>query len=324
MPLLVILGPTATGKTFVSVELSRELKGEIISADSMLIYRHMNIGTAKPTPEEMKGVPHHMIDIAEPDENFSVARYANMVQALIPSIIERGNLPVMAGGTGLYIRAVTEGYHCNSVGADDLFRNQMTELCRERGNIFLHRQLMNIDTVTASRLHPNDTKRIIRALEVYQKTGIPLSKQSQADNSPGNQYKNLFIGLTMERKLLYRRIEDRVDAMLAQGLVEEVDGLIKRGFSPGCTAMQGLGYKEIYLYLQGSISLDEAGDLIKMRTRRYAKRQLTWYNRDRRINWFDVGNREIGVVIHEITSMAAGVSGALSNTNKRKKTEVIQ
>ncbi|MGB9804085.1 tRNA (adenosine(37)-N6)-dimethylallyltransferase MiaA [Desulfofundulus sp.] len=315
IPLLVLVGPTAVGKTAVSVEIALRLGGEIVSADSMLVYRYMDIGTAKPTIEERRGIPHYMIDIIEPDESYSVALYQAQARKHIREIWERGKLPLLVGGTGLYVRSVIEPYHFTSAGVDEDFRRELAKEAEEKGPQAVYRRLLEVDPETAVRVHPNNLKRVIRALEVYHLTGRPMSSAlRQVGEKP--PYKLLIVGLTMDRQSLYRRIEVRVDRMMEMGLVEEVKGLLERGYSPRLTSMQGLGYKEIIAYLQGLCSLDEAVYLLKRNTRRFAKRQFTWFKRDPRINWVNVGQyTSLEEVAREITNLAEGV---LMDTSKSK------
>lgn len=290
-PLLIILGPTAAGKTDISIEVAKIVKGEIISADSMLVYRGMDIGTAKPTSEEMQNIPHHMIDVVEPDQEFSVAMYQTAVEKLISDISGRGNLPILVGGTGLYIRAVVDEYNFTPVAKDDRLREKLKTEAEQLGPMEMHRKLAKVDPISATRLHPNDLRRVVRALEVYYLTGIPMSQQNQVNkgmNQNNSKYKFKMFGLTMDRQLLYKRIEQRVDLMLERGLIEEVRNLMERYDTFG-TALQGLGYKEIIGYLKGEYSLDVAVEILKRDTRRFAKRQLTWFRADKRIEWIDLG-----------------------------------
>ncbi|MFZ5633763.1 MAG: tRNA (adenosine(37)-N6)-dimethylallyltransferase MiaA [Bacillota bacterium] len=312
MPLLAIVGPTATGKTEISVRVAGRLGAEIISADSMLIYRHMDIGTAKPSPEERGGVPHHMIDVAGPGEMFNVALYSQSVKEILNDIRERKKLPMLVGGTGLYVRAVIDGYNFSEAGTDRELRAGLMQECADRGRAALHRRLREIDPEAASRLHVNDVKRVVRALEVYYLTGKTLSGSAGREGQPA--FNLLMYGLTMDRKELYARIEKRVDKMMAAGLVEEVRGLLARGYSPQLTSMQGLGYKEIILYLNGELPLAEAVELLKRNTRRFAKRQLTWFRRDERIKWIDAGKKGVEEVTAEITAGAEGVFKAASKS----------
>jgi tRNA dimethylallyltransferase len=315
IPLLVLVGPTAVGKTAVSVEVALRLGGEIVSADSMLVYRYMDIGTAKPTMEERRGIPHYMIDIIEPDEPYSVALYQAQARQHIHEIWERGKLPLLVGGTGLYVHSVIEPYHFTSAGIDEDFRRKLMREVEEKGSQALYQRLVEVDPETAARVHPNTLKRVIRALEVYHLTGRPMSSalREKGEKPPYNFF---ILGLTMDRQRLYQRIEARVDQMMEMGLVEEVQGLLDRGYSPRLTSMQGLGYKEIIAYLRGLSTLDEAVHLLKRNTRRFAKRQFTWFKRDPRINWINVGQyTSLTEVAREITKRAEGV---LLDTSKSK------
>jgi len=298
-PLLVITGPTATGKSAVAVEVALKIDGEIVSADSMMVYRGMDIGTAKPTPAERRGVPHHLIDVIDPDQDFSVAAYQRLARESIREISARGRLPVLAGGTGLYIRAVLEGFQLPG-GRDLGLRRRLAEEARRHGVVHLHERLRAIDPEAAARIHPNNLKRVIRAIEVYHQTGTPMSRAASVAE-PG--YDALVIGLYLERSQLYRRIEARVDAMITGGLVDEVRGLIAGGVKRDSTAMQALGYKEIAAYLSGEVSLEEAVWLLKRNTRRFAKRQLTWFRRDERIRWLNVADFPGEAVAGEIALM---------------------
>lgn len=313
-PLLAIIGPTATGKTEISLKVAQNLGAEIISADSMLIYRGMDIGTAKPTPYEQGLIPHHMIDVADPDEEYNVAIYSQQVKKLILEITQRGNLPLLVGGTGLYIRAVVDGYNFTEANTDQALRSRLMRECESVGKEGLHEKLQKIDPQTASRLHINDVKRIIRALEVYYLTGKTLSASAGRQEST---IKPLLFGLTLEREELYSRIEVRVDKMIALGLVQEVKHLQSLGYTSDMISMKGLGYKEMMSYLNGNLTLEESIDLLKRNTRRFAKRQLTWFRRDNRIHWIDVGKKGVEEVIAEITTMAGGVFKAASNERQK-------
>lgn len=310
MPLLAIVGPTATGKTDLSVYIAQKLNAEIISADSMLVYRHMDIGTAKPSLEEKKGVQHHMIDIVDPDETFNVSIYSQAVKNLLTDFWQKNTLPILVGGTGLYVQAVIDGYSFGNTGHDQELRDRLMHECKTMGKAALHEKLKTIDPDTASRLHINNIQRVIRALEVYYLSGI---KPSEMAGKEEGQFNLLMYGLTMSREILYSRIEKRVDKMVAAGLVEEVKFLLKRGYSQGLTAMQGLGYKEIVQYLNGELSLEDAINLLKRNTRRFAKRQFTWFRRDKRIKWIDVGNQKTEEVQLEIALEAEGVFKLSSN-----------
>lgn len=312
-PLLAIVGPTATGKTAVAVEVAKQLQGEIASADSMLIYRYMDIGTAKPTSEERQGIPHYMIDLIDPDEPYSVALYQAEAERHILEISGRGKLPLLVGGTGLYIRSVIDRYSFARAGFDPGLRRQLQEEAEAFGKEALYRRLCAVDQEAAQKIHPHNLKRVIRALEVYYLTGQPVSRRQQKKEGP--KYNLAMFGLAMERALLYRRIEERVDKMLAAGLVEEVRQLLQRGYGLELTSMQGLGYKEMAQYLMGRITYAEAVYLLKRNTRRFAKRQLTWFGRDRRIKWIDVACfQDPKGVAGEIVHLAAGVFKDASKT----------
>ena len=282
--LVVIAGPTATGKSAWAVAAAEALGGEVVSADSMLVYRGMDIGTAKPTRAEKRGIPHHLIDVVEPDEEYSVAVYQKQARECIGRIMAKGVTPILAGGTGLYIRAVIDGYEFTDAQRDEKLRSELLAEAERGGAAALHRRLAEVDENAAARFHPNDTRRVTRALEVYYLTGRPLSASWRLNNGEA-LYDLLFLGLTLDRAELYQRIENRVDAMIENGLIEEVRGLREVGYGAGLTSMRGLGYKEILAYLAGTVGKEEAITLLKRNTRRFAKRQLTWFRRDRRIKW---------------------------------------
>lgn len=304
-PLLAIVGPTATGKTDVAIELAKIMQGEVISADSMLVYRHMDIGTAKPSTQEMQGIPHHMIDVVNPDEEFSVAMYQTTTEELIGTITARGKLPLLVGGTGLYVRSVIDHYDF-SAASDPALREQLQREAEQIGVQGMHHKLASVDPLSAERLHPNDLRRVIRALEIYYQTGTPMSQQQSMANNSNPKYRYKMFGLTMDRQLLYNRIDRRVDLMLERGLVEEVQRLMAQYDTLG-TALQGLGYKEIIAYLKGEYSLEEAIELLKRNTRRFAKRQLTWFRADRRIQWLDMEKyQNKQEVAREIAQQTAG------------------
>ncbi|CCO09346.1 tRNA (adenosine(37)-N6)-dimethylallyltransferase MiaA [Desulforamulus hydrothermalis] len=305
-PLVVIVGPTAAGKTDVAIELAKLVRGEVISADSMLVYRGMDIGTAKPTLAERQGIPHHLIDIVEPDQEFSVAMFQRAAEKLIIEITDRGNLPLLVGGTGLYIRSVIDHYDFTPADGNSELREQLKQQAARLGNQAMHRQLAAVDPVTAQKLHPNDIRRVIRALEVYYQTGKPISEYRYVQKNNLPKYRCRMFGLTMDRQLLYQRIEQRVDLMLQQGLVEEVRQLMERYDTWG-TALQGLGYKEIIAYLKGECTLADAVELIKRNTRRFAKRQLTWFRADKRIHWLCLENySDKSKLAREIAKQIAG------------------
>ncbi len=307
-PLVVITGPTATGKSRVGVLVAKIIGGEIISADSMLVYRGMDIGTAKPTRDEMCGIPHHLIDIVNPNEDYNVALFQAQARALIKDIIGRNKLPVLVGGTGLYIRAVIDNYDFSSPGNDGSIRNSLLKEAMKHGSESLYQTLSEVDPGAALKLHPRDTRRIIRALEVYRLTGKPISSYHRVETTSQTLYNLLMYGLNMDRDRLYQQIEHRVDQMITAGLVDEVRGLLNKGFSPDLKSMRGLGYKEILEHLTGVSSLEQATEVLKRNTRRFAKRQLTWFRRDQRINWFNVDEyNKHDVISQEISSRIEGV-----------------
>ena len=282
----VLTGPTASGKTAFSLQLAKKYNCEIICMDSMQIYRRMNIGTAKPTIEEMDGIPHHMIDVAEPTENFSVARYQEMAEECIADIQSRGKRALLVGGTGLYLRALRTPMAMGDVAADDSIREELEALAAtENGKQQLHDMLAEVDPDTAARLHLNDVRRAVRALEVYRQTGVPFSKQPQLTLE--SRFKYRVATLTMDRALLYSRIEKRVDIMVQQGLVAEVEGLLNSGVPADCQAMKAIGYKEIVPFLRGESTWEETDYLLKLNTRHYAKRQLTWMRREEDVLWVE-------------------------------------
>ena len=283
---LVICGPTASGKSALAMELARRLDGEIISADSMQVYRGMDIGTAKPAPEQRVEIPHHLLDVAGPDQPFSAADFAGAADAAIRDIGSRGKRAIVAGGTGLYIRALLKGL-VDSPGGTGEFRQALHEEAGRLGNEALLERLRQVDPELAARLHPNNLPRIIRALEVHHLTGIPLSRYQQEHGFSGRRYPSLQIGVRAGRPLLYSRIDERVDQMLEHGLLQEVQRLLNAGYGPGAKAMRSIGYKEMTAHLAGECSREEAIRLIKRNTRHYAKRQLTWFNADKDILWLE-------------------------------------
>lgn len=285
--LLVLIGPTAVGKTKLSLTIAGQHNCEIISGDSMQVYRGMDIGTAKVPKEERMGIPHHMMDIHDPDYPFSAAEFQKEAQLLIGEISSRGKLPFIVGGTGLYVESLCYSYEFSESGSDEQFRSEQVKFAEEHGNEALHAKLQEVDPESASRLHPNDQRRVIRALEIFHSTGMTMSEglKNQKKESP---YQLCIVGLTMDRALLYKRIEDRIDQMIEEGLVGEVAGLLAAGYDDSLISMQGLGYKEIVGHLQGHYSLDEAIYLLKRDTRHFAKRQLSWFRHMKDISWVDV------------------------------------
>jgi len=281
--LVVICGPTAVGKTAAAIAVAERLGGDIVCADSRTIYRGMDIGTAKPTSAERARVKHHLLDIANPDQVVTLATYRELAMAAIAQVRANGRVPILTGGTGLYIRAVVDGFAIPQVPPDPQLRTRLETMERDHPGA-LHNRLQRVDPTAAGRIHPRNVRRLIRALEVYEHTGRPISVLQQRDPI-GTAVQ---IGLSMDREALYHRIDARVDEQLTAGLVGEVEGLLARGYSPTLPAMEGLGYKEIIGYLQGTASLEDATRRLKQNTRRYAKRQFTWFRRDDRIRWIEV------------------------------------
>ncbi|KYH35755.1 tRNA dimethylallyltransferase [Clostridium tepidiprofundi DSM 19306] len=299
--ILILAGPTAVGKTNISILLAKALNGEIISADSMQIYKHMDIGSAKITDEEKKGIPHHMIDIIEPTEEFSVSEFHDRADYLIKDITSRGKLPIIVGGTGLYINSLIFNYNFAETNKDEEYRAYLHRLAKEKGNEYVHNLLKNCDSESYNKLYPNDIKRVIRALEVYKVTGKTIAQLNSEIDIYDIPYKVHYYVLTMNREMLYERINKRVDIMLQNGLIDEVKRLKSMGLTQDMQSMKGIGYKEILMYLNGDISLDEAIYLIKKGSRNYAKRQLTWFRKDKRVIWIDKDNfKNDESVAHEI------------------------
>ncbi|ACV62958.1 tRNA delta(2)-isopentenylpyrophosphate transferase [Desulfofarcimen acetoxidans DSM 771] len=309
IPLIVIVGPTAVGKTECGVLLAKTINGEIVSADSMQIYRYMDIGTAKPTIEEMCGIPHYMLDIINPDEEYSVALYQEAAENYIRDIFNRGSSPILVGGTGLYVRSITDHYNFSRAEINWEYRAKLNQSADLRGNEYIHNLLKTVDPLAAEKIHCNDRKRIIRALEVFDQTGRPISSYHDRDTFTKPKYKLHIFGLIMERSQLYRRIEIRIDKMMEQGFLKEVRGLLDRGYSSQLTSMKSLGYKELGAYLNGNMSLEEAVEMLKRNTRRFAKRQLTWFKRDNKITWLDISRQPaMDDIVQEIIKIVAGVS----------------
>lgn len=280
---IVIIGPTASGKTALSIELAKRIGGEIVSADSMQIYKHMNIGTAKPTLEEMSGIIHHMIDIANPDESFNVAKYKKMAEEKIDGIVKKGKLPIIVGGTGLYINFLINGIEFSEIENDFDYRNELQKRIENEGIECLYNELAKIDPESAKKIDKENVRRVIRALEIYKITGKTkslLDKESINDL----KYDYVIFGLDINREVLYERINMRVDNMINNGLIEEVQKLVNN-YKISNTAIQGLGYKEVIEYLNNNIEYNDMIEKLKMETRRYAKRQITWFKRDKRIKW---------------------------------------
>lgn len=285
--LLVIGGPTAVGKTDLSIKIAQKLNGEIISADSMQIYKYMDIGSAKVTEEEMQGVKHHMIDIITPDKNYSVSDFKEGGLNAINEIFAKGKQPIIVGGTGLYINALTCNMDFTESEKDNEYREYLEKLALEHGNEYIHNMLKDIDPVSYNNIHANNRKRVIRALEVYKLTGKPFSSFNVGDDLYNSEFDVHYYVLTMNREKLYSRINKRVDIMMENGLIEECKKLRHMGYTSSMQSMQGIGYKEVLYYLEGNISLEEAVEMIKKGSRNYAKRQLTWFRRDPRVQFLD-------------------------------------
>ena len=279
-----VVGPTASGKTEYAIELAEKLDGEIVSCDSMQIYKYMDIGTAKPTPEERRRIRHHMIDIVPPSCNYSAADYVQVGSLCIEAIISRGKTSVLSGGTGLYVDSLLGNIKFEESERDDALRRELLEKAERDGGESVYDMLKEIDPESAEKIHPNNIKRVVRAIEIYKTTGktkTQLDKESLRES----KYDSTIIGMELEREILYRRINDRVDKMMDMGLLQEAKRIYDMGFSRKCTAMQAIGYKELFDYFDGESSLEEAVEKIKRESRRYAKRQITWFRRNPNINW---------------------------------------
>ena len=280
-PLIILTGPTAVGKTKASIGLAKAIGGEIISADSMQVYRHMDIGSAKITKEEMADVPHYLIDVLEPEEEFHVVRFQQMAKAAMADIYSRGKIPIIVGGTGFYIQALLYDIDFTENEGDSVYREKLEALAKEKGAAYLHGQLAMVDPKSAEEIHANNIKRVIRALEFYHQTGQKISEHNERERQKESPYQFCYFVLNDRRECLYERIDQRVDQMIRNGLVQEVQTLKERGCTKQMVSMQGLGYKEIFSYLEGDCSLEEAVYIIKRDTRHFAKRQLTWFKRER-------------------------------------------
>ncbi len=303
---LVIVGPTASGKTAVSILVAKILHGEILSADSRQVYRHMDIGTAKPSPRQRKEIRHHFIDDLSPDLPFNAGEFGKRGRALIASILRAKNVPIIVGGSGLYLQALVDGFF-EGPSADERIRKQIAGRMNTEGAEALLKELELVDPVAASRMIPANTRRIIRALEVYHLTGTPISRLQQTRVRMA--FRPVIAGLRWPREELYERIDRRVDAMVEEGLIDEVRGLLAMGYSPEENALQTVGYRETVQYLRGDISRDRMVELVKRNSRRYAKRQMTWFRRDHRIRWFDVdGERDYPVLAEQICRYFESVS----------------
>lgn len=294
-PLIILTGPTAVGKSELSIALAKAVNGEIISADSMQVYKYMDIGTAKITRSEMGGVKHYLIGELEPDEEFNVVKFKEYACRYMEEIYEKGKIPILVGGTGFYIQAVLYGIDFKDNGEDKTYREQLEKLAEEKGAGYLHERLQLIDPASAEAIHPNNVKRVIRALEYYEQTKLKISEHNEEQKQNESPYNFCYFVLNNDREVLYDRINRRIDIMLEQGLVEEVRHLLANGCTKEMVSMQGLGYKEIIAYLEGECTLEEAVYILKRDTRHFAKRQLTWFKREKTVTWIqknEYGNDE--------------------------------
>lgn len=291
MRLIVIAGPTASGKTALAVRIAQRHGGEIVNADSMQVYKYMNIGTAKPDISERGGIPHHLMDIVDPHDSFSVSRYCELAHKYIKDITDRGKLPILVGGTGLYIDSVVNNIIFSDVPSDKEYCALLEQQAKKHGNEYIYKMLQIIDPTAAEKIAVNDIKRIIRALEVYKTTGKTITEHKAASRSVPSPYRAEYFALDTDRGELYDKINRRVDIMFDKGLAAEVESLLKMGVSKECTAMQAIGYKETAAYINGECTLDEAKDAIKQGSRRYAKRQLTWFRANKNIKWLSENER---------------------------------
>ena len=286
-PLIILTGPTAVGKTKASIGLAKALNGEIISADSMQVYKYMDIGSAKIRPEEMQGIKHYLVDVLEPEEEFHVVRFQQMAKAAMEEIYAKGKIPIVVGGTGFYIQALLYDIDFTESNEDTTYREELENLAAEKGNEHLHEMLREVDPASAETIHANNVKRVIRALEFYKLTGGRISEHNEKERAKESPYDFCYFVLNDDRKLLYDRIDLRIDQMLKEGLLEEVAALKAKGYTKDMVSMQGLGYKEILDYLSGESTLEEAIYILKRDTRHFAKRQLTWFRRERDVIWID-------------------------------------
>lgn len=286
-PLIVLTGPTAVGKTKLSIALAKAVNGEIISADSMQVYRYMDVGSAKITPDEMDGVPHHLVDVLDPTEDFNIVLFQQLAKKAMEEIYSKSRIPILVGGTGFYIQAITRDIDFTQSEQDDSYRKELEALAAEKGNTFLHDMLASVDPKSAEDIHENNVKRVIRALEFYKQNGTRISEHNEEQKEHVSPYDLAYFVLNAPRPLLYERIDARVDEMLKNGLVEEVKTLQRMGCHRGMVSMQGLGYKEILAWLEGEYPYEEAVRILKRDTRHFAKRQLTWFRREEEVTWVD-------------------------------------
>ena len=286
-PLIVLTGPTAVGKTSLSISLAKAVNGEIISADSMQVYKGMDIGSAKIRKEEMQGVTHYLVDILEPEEEFHIVKFQKLAKAALEEIYAKGKIPILVGGTGFYIQAVTRDIDFTQAEQETSYREELEQFAKEKGAEYLHEKLREVDSKSAENIHANNVKRVIRALEFYHQNGTPISEHNEEQKQQTSPYNLAYFVLTAPREILYERIDRRVDQMMEEGLLEEVKSLRERGCHRGMVSMQGLGYKEILAYLEGEYPLEEAVRILKRDTRHFAKRQLTWFRREQDVIWVD-------------------------------------
>ena len=303
-PLIILTGPTAVGKTTTSIELAKRIGGEIVSADSMQVYKHMDIGSAKIKPSEMSGIPHYLIDVLDPREEFNVVRFKEMALQALEEIYAKGKIPIVVGGTGFYIQALLYDIDFTENTEDSNYRRELEDTLKIHGNTFLHERLKEVDPEAALEIHPNNIKRVIRALEFYHSSGQQISQHNEKERQKESPYNFLYFVLNDNRALLYERINKRVNQMIEQGLVEEVIQLKNMGLAKDMVSMQGLGYKEILAYLEGETTLEEAITLLKRDTRHFAKRQLTWFRREKDVIWINKdeanydGESIINIMLH--------------------------
>lgn len=300
-PLVILTGPTAVGKTELSIQLAKKINGEIICADSMQVYKYMDIGTAKITKEEMQGVPHYLVDELEPEDDFNVVKFQSLAKKYMDEIYAKGKIPIIVGGTGFYIQSIVYDIDFDKNDADTAYRTRLEELAKEKGAAFLHQMLAKVDVKAAEEIHENNQKRVIRALEFYEKTGKKISEHNETERQKESPYNFAYFVLTDDRKILYDRINRRVDIMMEQGLMKEVEAMKARGLTRDMVSMQGIGYKELLAYLDGEYTYEAAVDLLKQDTRHFAKRQLTWFRREKEVIWLD--KSEIGRTTEDVLAV---------------------
>lgn len=304
-PLIILTGPTAVGKTALSIQLAKTVNGEIISADSMQVYKHMDIGTAKIKPEEMDGVPHYLIDEIEPEEEFNVVKFQQYTKHYMDQIYSKNKIPILVGGTGFYIQAVLYDIDFTENETDHSYRMELEEIAKQQGSEYLHEMLKKADPESAEAIHPNNVKRIIRALEYKKLTGEQISTHNEEQRQKMSPYAYRYFVLNKDRSDLYASINQRIDQMLDNGLLEEVKSLVERGLTRDLVSMQGLGYKEIFAYLEGECTLPEAVEILKRDTRHFAKRQLTWFKREKDVTWInkDEFHNDNEIIAHMLESL---------------------